>query len=232
MKKLILASFALLGLSQALSAQSVDVSIREESRAFSVGTHNAYVLSLPNTNKKDVNKAWQSFMKDYKGKTKAGKGGEIFTDDATIQTISPNTIDIYAQAFETTNGTELAVWYNVGLDYLSSAKYPEQTAAGNIVLQKFATVMEAQMLQAQVKEHEKTLKTFESDLKKLEKEKTSKDKEISNYQNIIKKQEDNIRKAESEISNNLEKQEAKKDEIKKQKQLIEDTAKAAKKAKK
>lgn len=229
MKKLILASFLFLGLAQVGSAQ-MQVDIREEAKAFSVGTQNAYILKLPNTTKKDVTKAWQSFIKEYKGKTKAGKGGEIFTDDAMVQTISPNAIDIYAQTFETANGTEIAVWYNVGLDYLSSAKYPEQTAAGNILLQKFATVMEAQMLEAEVKAHEQALKAFESDLKKLEKEKTAKDKEISNFQNVIKKQEDNIRKAESEITSNLEQQEAKKLEIKKQKDLIEETKKAVKKA--
>lgn len=229
MKKLILASFVFLGLAQSASAQ-MQVNIREEAKAFSVGTHNAYILSLPNTSKKEVNKAWQTFIKAYKGKTKAAKSGEIFTDDATVEKISPNTIDLYAQVSDVANGTEIAVWYNVGLDYLSSAKYPEQTAGGNILLQNFATVMEAQMLAAQVKEHEKALKTFEADLKKLEKEKTGQDKAISGFQNAIKKQEDNIRKAEAEITTNLEKQVTKKDEINKQKELIEETKKAAKKA--
>jgi soluble cytochrome b562 len=229
MKKLLFSLFVVLGLSQVASAQA-PIQLREETKAFSLGSYNALVMPLKGTKKKEVEKEWQSFIKDYKGKTKTTKAGEIFTDDAIIKKISPNTVDIYAKVVETTEGTELSVWFNVGLVYLSSKDFPEQYPGADAILKEFAGTVSATMIAEELKAQEKALKELEEELKKLEKEKTGRDKDISDYRETIKKQEDNIRKAEDDIKTNLKNQEDKTKQINDQKKLVEEVAERLKKA--
>lgn len=222
MKKLLFCLFLLLGMSELATAQA-PIQIREESKAFSLGTFNALVMPLKGTKKKEVEKAWKDHMKQFKGKTKSNhKTGEIFTDDATIKNISPNTIDVYAKVIETTEGTEISVWFNVGLTYLSSKDFAAQYPAADAVLKEFAGTVSNSMLEDEIKAQEKILKELEKDQKKLEKDKTGLDKDTSKAQETIKKQEDNIRKAEDKIKTNLKGQEDKNKQINDQKKIIEE----------
>lgn len=234
MKKLLASFFVVFGLSQVASAQ-IQTEVREENQAFSVGSFNALVIDLPGTKKKDVEKEWESFIKEYKGKNRTTKAGELFSDDAMIKKISPNTIDIYAKVVETSNpeGTKLMVWFQVGLNaYLSSKEYPEQYPTANAIMKDFAGSVSATMIEAELKAQEKALKDLEDELKKLEKEKTGRDKDILDYQETIKKQEDNIRKAEEDIKTNLKSQEDKNKQINDQKKKVEEVQGRLKKVKK
>ncbi len=227
MKKLLFAAFFVMSalLSSEATAQK-ELKISEETRAMSLGQFNCLVMQLPGTKKKDVEGAWGDYVKKYKGKTKSNKSGEQFTDDATIKDMSPNTVDIYAKVVDLPNngGTELTVWFNVGLTYLSSKDFPQQYAAGDKLLREFAGTVSAALLAEELKAEEKKLKDFEEELKSLEKAKSGHDKDILNAKETIKKQEDNIRKSEEEIKANLKSQEDKQKQINDQKKAVEDAA--------
>jgi vacuolar-type H+-ATPase subunit I/STV1 len=232
MKKWILLA-ALLGNSfLALQAQ-IKTDVLEETGSVSIGrAGSCLTMELPGTNKKQVIESWEDYIKEYKGKTKYNKkADEIFTDDATIKEISPNTIDIYAKVTETSNGTKLAVWFDVGLVFLSSQQFADKYPIAEKVVKNFAKTVSAELLEAEVKEQEKLLKNLEETLKKLEKEKGSKEKEIQEYRQTIKKAEDNIKKAEEEIRTNESEQGAKKKEIETQQKAVEDAKQRLKEVK-
>ncbi len=205
------------------SAQ-IKTNIREETRNLSTGSGNALVMELPATKKKDVEAAWEDFVKQYKGKTKFDKKtGEFLSDECTIKDMSKDKVDIIVKVGELTTGTELTAWFDLGAStYLSSKDKPQMYPVGDRILKEFAETLSATMIEEQLKAEEKKLKEFEEELLKLEKTKTSRDKDISDYRETIKKQEDNIRKAEDDIKANLTSQDDKKKQINDQKKVVEE----------
>ena len=212
---------SLILLSQLAWAQK-GVAIREETRPMSKGSYNALVMDLPGTNVKQVEKAWKDYIGTYKGKTSYDKkSSETFTDDAIIKDMSDNTVDIHAKVSETTNGTQLHVWFNLGVTFLSSKDFPKQYPAGEKIVQQFATTVSTDLLESELKEQEKLLKNLEDDLKKLEKDKASEEKEIKSQQEAIKKAQEAISKAQTNIETNQKSQGEKKAEIEAQRKAVE-----------
>ena len=57
--------------------------ITESEQSMSQGVKNAFVLEIPNTTSKIVEKTWKKFSKDFKGKPKKDRSsGEFFIDNA------------------------------------------------------------------------------------------------------------------------------------------------------
>ena len=200
------------------------VQIREETRNMSLGSFNCLVLDLPSTSKKDVIKLWEDHAKSFKAKKTSynKKTDEIFSDDAILKEISPNTVDVYAKVNETATGTEISVWFNVGLNYLSSREFPQQYLGGEKVMRDFAGSLALELLEGELKTQEKALGNLESDLKKLEKDKSSKEKDIEDNRKAIQKAEENIKKLQEEVGANEVQQGSKKQEIDTQKTVVED----------
>jgi hypothetical protein len=235
MKKLILSFVFGLGLmgGSALYAQT-ETQVREESRPFSKGTGNCLVINLPGTKKKEIEDAWEAFVKQYKGKTKFDKkAGEYFSDECTIKDMSPDKVDIHTRVAEVTGGTEFSVWFDLGAStFLSSKDKPQLYPAGDKLVKEFASTVSFTMIEEQLKAEEKKLKEIEEGVKKLEKDKIARDKDIADHRETIKKQEDNIRKAEDDIKQNLVAQEAKRKEVADQKKVVDEIAAKLKKVKK
>ena len=223
MKTLLTSVFLVLAIAMSSFAQ-IKSPITEESRANSKGSFNALVMELPGVSRKEAEKAWSKFVKKYKGKTKADRrAGEYITDDATIKDMSENTVDIIAK-FEDRgdNGSQVAVWYNLGVSYLSSKDFGDRYPAGEQLLKDFARTVSADMIEAELKEAEKLLKEQEGDLQKLEKEEKQRTSDIEDYKNTITKMEQNIKEAEGDIKEAQENQVKKKTEIEEQKKVVEE----------
>ncbi|MCP4441322.1 MAG: hypothetical protein GY810_20645 [Aureispira sp.] len=206
------------------SLAQIKVEIKEETRSMSKASANALVMDLPGVNEKDAGKAWSKFSKGFKGKTKYDrKGGEYFTDDATIKDMSDNTVDMVAKVTaKGEEGCEIAVWFNLGASYLSSKDYADRYPAGEAVMKSFANEVSASMIEEELKLQEKILKDMEGDLKKLEKDKATREKDIEGYKETITKMEENIVTAEGDIKQNVEDQGAKGTEIEGQTKLIDE----------
>lgn len=205
------------------SQAQIQATVHEETRVMSQGSKECLVLDLPGTTPKNVEHAWKSFMKDYKGKTDfEKKTGEFFSDDVTIKDLSPNTVDVYAKIVAKGDmATEVTVWYNVGLDYLSSAKYPTNYPAAEKMLKAFTKMVSLEMIENELKEQEKKLKEYEAQLKELEKAKASREADIAKYQATIAEMNANIEKANADISKNVTDQGTKNGEITTQKQVVD-----------
>lgn len=222
MKTLLTTIFLVVAIAISSFAQ-IQSAITEESRANSKGSFNALVMELPGVSKKEAEKAWSRFIKKYKGKTKFDRrAGEYMTDDATVKDMSDNTVDIIAKIEEQGEGSRIAVWFNLGVSYLSSKDFGDRYPAGEKILKDFARTVSADMIEAELKEAEKLLKEQESDLKKLEKEEQQRTKDIDDYKNTITKMESNIKEAEGDIKEAKENQGKKQTEIEAQKKVIDE----------
>ena len=214
------------------SAQ-VKTTLKEENRACSKGSQPALVLTIPNTSGDKVKDTWESFIKAYKGKTDySKKDKEIFTDDATIKEMSENTIDIIARVDETAEkGSELTVWFNFGVTFLSQKEFPKQFDVARKILDKFSERLSADMLLELLKAEEKILKKLEDDYKDLEKAEERRKKNIEEYKEDIRKAEENIKKAEEDIKTGIEEKAKKKTEIDTQNKKVNEVQADIKKSK-
>lgn len=183
-----------------------DFKIVEEGRSMQAGTANALVLTLPKASAKLVKKNWAKYAKKFKGKLKYdGKVGEYFLDDATVSTMSDNTLDITTKIYDkASEGSEIAVWFNFGITYLDSESEPERYAAAEVFMKDFYSVLEVEMIKEQLKEEKKLLAKMEKERKKLDKVEKAEQKKIEKQQKIIAKAEEAIKTSEEAIATNQE----------------------------
>ena len=92
MKKCIFSLVVTVLVTQLSFSQKVEVI--ESTCEFSSGSNNALGITILKSDAKTVQKAWEKLMKNYGAKVKSKK--EIFADDASINSISDNTVDVYA----------------------------------------------------------------------------------------------------------------------------------------
>jgi len=224
MKKLILPLILLIGMTSNAVLAQVEATMKEEMRAMSEGNFNCVVMSFPATSADKVGDIWEKFIKDYKGKTKYDRRvKEYFTDNATIKGMSDNTVDVYAKVEERGEaGSEIAVWYNLGVSYLAKKDFPAQFDVAQQMLDKFTKKLSADLLEELLKEEEKTLKGMQGDLKDLVKDEEKRKKDIEDYKETIQKMEENIKSAEEDIKVKLEEQGGKKKEIDDQTKKIDE----------
>lgn len=210
-------------ISSSLFAQ-IDLTVKEETRSMQNGSANALVLPLPNTSYKKVNKLWSKYVRNFKGKSKYNKKiNEHFSDNATIPDMSDNTVDIIARVEDKgEQGTEITVWYNLGVIYLSSEEYPERYLIGEKLLYNFGLLVSADIIEAQIEEEEKQLVTYTDEFKELQKAKTKEESNIEKQKEIILKAQQSIKNSEKTIEENIAAQAAQQNTIEEQQKLIEE----------
>ncbi len=193
MKKATLLLLAIMFSSAAIFAQ-----IKEGNASMSHGSQNAFSLELRQTLQKDVQKAWEKYIKDYKGKVKFDKKkGETFADDCEIKDMSTNTVDVYSSLRQSGDNTILTVWFDLGGAYLNSQMHGDKISIAKKLLNEFALSVSRASVEEDLKEQEKILKDLEKDLKKQKKDK-------ENLEDDIKKYEQKILEAKQAIKENLE----------------------------
>jgi hypothetical protein len=205
-------------------AAQVDITIQEETRSMDKGSANALILKLPNTSYKKVNKLWGKYVRNFKGKTKYNrKINEYFSDDATVKEMSDNTIDITAKIYNRSDeSTELAVWFNLGVVYLSSSEYPDRYVIAEKLLYDFGLLVSADIIEAQIETEEKQLVAYTDQLKSIQQAKLAEENNIKKQQEIIRKAETSIQESEKTIEQNITEQTKQKEIISEQQKLLEE----------
>lgn len=209
MRKLILL-FAAIALAISLNAQ-----VQEASMRMVKGQENAFTILLQQTNKKDVQKAWTKYIKGFDGKTKRQKKtGVIFSDNAEIEKMSSNTVDVYATVVPSGSDTNLTVWFDLGGAFLSSDTHGDKASVAEAMLNKFALSVSKASVEEELKEEEKTLKKINGDLSDLVKDKKA-------YESDIEKYKQKIAEAEAKIEQNVKDQASKEEEVKVQENVVD-----------
>ncbi len=209
MRKLVLL-FAILALVFSLSAQ-----VKEAPMNMVKGKENAFSILLKQTNKKEVEKAWTKYIKEFDGKTKRNKKtGFIFSDNAEIEKMSSNTVDVYATITPSGADTDLTVWFDLGGAYLSSEMHGDKATVAKSILDEFALSVSKAAVEEELKEEQKALKKLNADLSDLKKDKDG-------FESDIEKYKKKIAEAEANIKQNIKEQGDKEASIKEQEEVVE-----------
>ncbi|MCB0507108.1 MAG: hypothetical protein KDD21_02295 [Bacteroidetes bacterium] len=197
-------------------AQAQTQFVTNEVRQFmSKGEQNGIEFVLNGVNQEDAKDAISKWGKKMKAKvTRDKKSPEIFIDNASMPTVSANTVDMYAVVSPIENGSKVTVYTDLGGAFVSSAAYASQYNALDVIMKKFAKDQAIILVEAQQKAEEKILKNLEGDLKGLKKDKDGYLKDIEEAKALIQKREQEIIKNDAD-------QAAKQQQISLQQQIIE-----------
>lgn len=207
------------------SVLSMFAQINEGASSMSKGNENAFTLELRQTQEKEISKAWEKFIKGYKGKVKKDKkSGEILADDCQIKEMSSNTVDVYSSVRQSGENTILTVWYDLGGAFLNSGMHGDKIPVVEKMLKEFAINVDIAAVEEDLKNQEKTLKNLEKDLKGLEKDKEKSENEIAKCEKKILEEKESIKV-------NLTDQKNKTSEIEAQRKVVEEIKSTLKKMK-
>ncbi|MBK8653308.1 MAG: hypothetical protein IPN20_05340 [Haliscomenobacter sp.] len=188
----------------------------EGKRVMSLGTNNSFAVLVDSLSAKEVEKLWIDFLKsnNIRKPEKDRKTGEIFGDNASLPSLSANTIDVYATVTERGAGAEVAVWFDLGGAFLSSNDHADKIPALQSWLDGF-------LRNTRIRRVELELEGQESFLKELNKEFTKLQKEQENLEKTILDAEKKIQEAKKDLEVNASSQKTRTMEIENQQKVVE-----------
>jgi len=211
---LIMLSFLAFGL--VCSAQKINVMSTKQK--FAGETREAMEVLIYQASENDVKKEWKSLLKGYKC-DKVSMKKEILGDNATIGTISSNTIDVYASLEEKgTAQVRLVVAFDLGGAFLSETNSGYKSAKA--MLYNFALKLTKMGIEAELKEEEKLLEKKEKELEQLVKDNDRLHQDIDRNNKLIEETKNNIEKAKQDIETNKNDQITSKKAIENQKKSV------------
>ena len=183
-------------------------------KPMSLGNQPAYTLDIDFDDSKLVEKEWQSFLKEVKGKSKKDKkADEIVTEKVAMVGLGAVTT-IHAKVHDVGPKTKLTTWVIGDGKFVDDSNESQQGIVEDL-LQQFAFHMQRVEIQMELDGEEKTLKTQQKSLDRLMKD------EKKNHENIAK-YEQKILEAKADIERLVEEQKIKATEIEDQQKIIEE----------
>ena len=176
MKKLFLFSTLLMS-AFAISAQDY----QEANRTMSQGDQNSFTIDFRIGDAETIADLWVGYQKDFKAKKPKldKKANEYFADNAQIDKISSNTVDLYSKvARKSDKGAVLTIWFDLGGAYLSSSRHPGRIAGAKEWMAGFEQIVKAAFAKEALEAEEAALKDLEKELKGVEKDKEDAVKEV------------------------------------------------------
>jgi hypothetical protein len=178
-----------------------EVKISEESEAFSVGSKNAIVVTIPHGKADIVEKELRNELKDWGGKYSSAKG-EYKMMQGKLKALGSKPFDAYAKIIVSGDVVKVAVGIDLGGAFLSSREHGAQYTAMCAKLKEFAIKASNECVDEELKAEQKILSTHNKQQKSLEKEKESLLTSIEDYKKRIleaeKKIEENIKLQETQ----------------------------------
>jgi hypothetical protein len=172
----------------------------EGERAMSKGVHSSFLVDFGIGEADDIADLWIDYQKDFDARKpkKRNDAGEYFGDNAEIEAISDNTIDIYStvKSKKPAPGAVVTIWFDLGGAYLSSGSHPDRIEGTrnwlqgfrNYVLKEYAEeALEAEEdelndMEGALKDARKGQEDIEEEIKDLEKELTALKKQLGSAQ--------------------------------------------------
>jgi hypothetical protein len=199
--------------------QKVKVDVSNQS--IGGGRHEAFVTAIYHSNESEVKKEWKALLKKYNPEKIKG-GGEIVADNATISSISSNSIDIYATIKESGGEVELVVAFDLGGAFVDGAHSGAKTAEDMVY--DFAVEMTTAGIEAEVKDAEKVLAAKEKEVDKLVKANDRLHQNIARWNGEIESATQSIKQAESDLEANEKEQDAAKKVVEEQEKAVQAVA--------
>ena len=190
--------------------------ITEGDKTMSLGVNNSIMLEIPDSDVKVVEKVWKEYSRDFDKKTKKDrKSDEWVSNDPLLKGFKEVDVQtLRAKIEEAGSSTKITTWFELNGEYLSSYNYPQAFDDAQMVLMNFGIEVAKAYTMMELEAEEKSLKKLETTLNRLEREKSTQEKNIKDY-------EQRIVDAQNKIENNIVEQEATKQGIEDQKEVIE-----------
>lgn len=192
-KIILLALFSTsLGFAQDFTTTSV-------TKNMSLGMQPGIEIFIPNVSEDNVEDAIKEVTKPYKGKTrKIKRSDEFYQDDATIEAISNNTIDIHQVIAKGKDGFTYTAYFNLGGRFLDNAYSTEKYAYATEMVKKVALKASELRMSEVLKDEDKVLEKLKDDQKDIE-------KDIEKAKEAIEDKTKEAQKKTSEIESQLKK---------------------------
>ena len=190
---------------------------QEGPQRMSRGENNSFTIDFNVGNADAIADLWVDYQKDFKAKKpKLDKNAnEYFADDARIDKISDNTIDIYSKvARKSDKGAVLTIWFDLGGAYLSSNRHPDRIAGAREWMAGFEQVVKAAFAKEALEAEEAMLKDLGKEMKDLEKEK-------ENAAKIVEKLQEELEAARQKVAETDEALGSKQQQIMEQEKAVE-----------
>lgn len=194
MKALFVFSTLLL-FSCSIFAQKTKVS--ESIEKIADGKYNCLVVNITGAEADDVSKAWKDRMKDAGAKV-SGKS-EMMADDASIASISSNTIDVYSITEQKDGYVRFVVGFNLGGAYLNSREHASGYKAAEKMVYDFAVSQAKKAVEKEIESQQALIKSAEKKVDDLTKENEKLARDIEDYKKRIEEAEKTIESNKSSI---------------------------------
>jgi hypothetical protein len=198
----------------AISVNGFTQEIVEQKTTMSKGLHNGFYMEIPGADKKQAQKIWKDYIKEFAKKVK-DKKGEYYTEEARIPLINGNgELTLFAEVKEGRELSTLYAWVDLGGVFLNSEDHPTQHEGLVQFLEDYFVLVRKDVVKKELEKAEDMLADIMKDLEKLQ----DKNKD---YHKDIEEAQDKIRKAEDNITKNLKEQDDVRIKIEKQKRAVE-----------
>lgn len=192
----------------------------EKNVTMSLGNNNAFIIDLPGADKGLTENLLKKHLKDYGKFEKNKKAKEFYIMNTRVPAIGASgQVSLFFKITEGKDMSSLTMWVDNGSSFVSSDEVPSEANGAEVFLTDFSYVVSREVIREELEDQEKSLKNLEKDLSKLE-------GKNSDYHEDIEKANKKIAEAEQSIEQNLRDQDAKREEIEKQKQMVESVAEA------
>lgn len=163
--------------------------IEESERSMVAGVFPALSIVLPDTDDKDAEKWWKTYLKEMDAKTKKVKKSDEYMTEGfrDVHINGVKLINLYARTEEMGNDAEHIVWFDLGDgNFLSKDKVtPEVYEAAQKFMLRYGLHISKKKVEIELKGEEKTMKGFENDLSKLGKQKETYHKKTADAKQLI-----------------------------------------------
>jgi len=180
-----------------LPVQAQKTKVSESIEKIGDGKNNCLVVTIVGANEDDVAKSWKDQMKDTGGKVSGKK--EMFVDDASLPSISSNTIDIYSVIEEKGGNVIFTVGFNLGGAYLNSKEHASGYKVAEKMIYDFAVSQAKYAIEEKIKDQKDVIAKSTKDVENLTKDNEKLAKDIEDYKKRIEDAEKNIENNKSSI---------------------------------
>jgi len=192
MKRIANLLLAIMALSLQGAYAQANIIVNEVMGFMSQGQQPGFEVFIPEAEKNSVENNWGKLMKGYKAKVSTSKKSiEVFADNASINPVSENTIDVYAIAQNAENGIKLVAFADLGGGFVNTSQYILSATAFEAIMRQFALDEMKRTVDRQIDDEESILKGLEKEVANLVKDKQGYQKEIEKCRaTILQRQQD------------------------------------------
>ena len=177
------------------------------------GLQPAFQVNIPEASVKEVEKAWERYIRKGTRARVKTNGEEMHLPAANIDGVQGSNVQIHTKLYAEKSGVLLVTFFEIDSVFFN----PEQDAsrAGSLrtYMRNFAVETYKSQVGEEIKEEEKRLRTMERGLESLLNDEKSNEKKIKQHQREIQNLQNSIQSAESDEARKAE-------EISRQKDLV------------